>query len=157
MQGASKKNKKKTNEATQESVENSLVLAISGPTPMYFPPSQGCSTKLSSGKTEKTACGSSQADAPSTGFPLAISSETPPPAPSQPTGKRKREGKAKAKKTKAAVTSKKQSMVPVPPQSPAMCTRCKTPESPAISTRSKRKFWIEYSAIPTFCCFCHES
>ncbi|CAO2152752.1 unnamed protein product, partial [Urochloa humidicola] len=147
--GAAKKKKKK---AVEASTEDSLVLAISGPTPMYFPPSQGCSTK-SSEKTEKSRCGSSQPDALSVEYPLLNSSETAPPPPSQPTGKRKRDEKAaavkgKIKKTKgaatkktkgAATTKKKLSLLPVTPQSPAMCTRSKTPESPAMSTRSKRK------------------
>lgn len=117
------KKRKKKNEAAQESIENSIVPATSGPTPMYFPP--------------RSACGSSQPDA------LSIEYPSQPPPPCQPTGKRKRagkaEGKAKAKKTKGAATTKKQSLVPLSPQSPAMCTRSKAPESPAMSTRSKRK------------------
>ncbi|CAN6171805.1 unnamed protein product, partial [Urochloa humidicola] len=149
--GGSQEEKKK--KANEEENENSLVLAT-GPTPMYFPPSQGCSTKLSSEKTQKSACGSSQPDALSIQYPSQNSSEPAPPAPTQPIGKRKREGKAaevkpKAKKTKgaaitkktkgAATTKKKQPLVPMTPQSPAMCTRSKNPESPAMSTRSKRK------------------
>ncbi|CAN6352238.1 unnamed protein product [Urochloa humidicola] len=137
--GPPKKRKKKTDEDTQESIENNIVPGALRPTPMYFPPSQGRSTTLSS------ACGSNQPDVLSIDYPLPSSCQTQPSAPSQPICKRKREGKTKAKekakKTNGAVTTKKknQPLVPASPQSPAMCTRSKTPDSPAMSTRSKRK------------------
>lgn len=60
------------------------------------------------------------------------------------TEKKQAKGKANAKekkKNKAAGNKKKKEAVPVPPESPAMCTRSKTPQksSPASHTRSKRK------------------
>jgi hypothetical protein len=87
----------------------------------------------------RSRCGSSQPDPLSIQYPCEAS--TPTPATSKSTKKRKAQGKAQgnAKKQKAAMESKKQELVP--PQSPAMCTRSKTPtpNSPAMGTRSKRK------------------
>ena len=89
----------------------------------------------------RSACGSNQPEQLSIEYPLPSSCETPPPTPSQPEGKRKREGKAegkaKTKKTKGMQANKKKPLVAA--HSPAICTRSKTPESPAMSTRSKRK------------------
>jgi len=59
------------------------------------------------------------------------------------TEKKNAKGKVKAveKKKNKAAGKKKKKEVPVPPESPAMCTRSKTPQrsSPASHTRSKRK------------------
>ncbi|CAL5065665.1 unnamed protein product [Urochloa decumbens] len=149
MQGPPKKKKKKANE---ESTKNDHVLATSGPTPMHFPP--------------KSICGSSQPNALSIEYHLLISNETTPPALSQPIGKRNRKGKAvevkaKAKKTKGATTTKKtkgatttkkkqQPLLPVTPQSHAMCTRSKTLENPAMSTRSLKKIRLNVKLLPSY-------
>ena len=57
--------------------------------------------------------------------------------------KKNAKGKVKAveKKKNKAAGKKKKKEVPVPPESPSMCTRSKTPQrsSPAAHTRSKRK------------------
>ncbi|XP_066377883.1 uncharacterized protein [Miscanthus floridulus] len=101
LQRGSPRKKKKKNEAIQESPDMSIVPAgsTSGPTPMYFPPSQGCSNNLSSGKTSKSACGSSQPEVLSIQFP---SSDTtlPPPATSKPTKEEKGTSKTKCKEGK---------------------------------------------------------
>jgi len=51
--------------------------------------------------------------------------------------KARQKGKQKTKKTKGMQANKKKPLVAA--HSPAICTRSKTPESPAMSTRSKRK------------------
>lgn len=93
---------------------------------------------------DRSGKGSNQPEPLSLEFSLFSSGETtPPPTTSMATGNKKAEGKVKAvekKKNKAAVKKKKKE-VPVPPESPAMCTRSKTPQrsSSASHTRSKRK------------------
>ncbi|KAJ1265814.1 hypothetical protein BS78_08G102800 [Paspalum vaginatum] len=81
--------------------------------------------------------GSNQPEALSIQHPSCDTS-TPLPATSNPTHKRKAStGKANGGKKKAIAKSRKQELVL--PHSPAMCTRSKTGDSPAKSTRSKRK------------------
>ena len=66
---------------------------------------------------------------------MSLGETTPPPSTSTPTEQKKDKTKVKAQ------VNKKKKMVAVPPDSPAMATRSKTPlnQSPVAHTRSKRK------------------
>ncbi|PVH32181.1 hypothetical protein PAHAL_9G340700 [Panicum hallii] len=133
--GPPKKKKKQSTKHVQESIESSIIVAgstSSGPTPMCFPPSQA-SSKLSSGRSVRSGCDSSQPEPLSIEYPLPCQTTTDTSKQDNQNAQRK----GKATKTKA---KKQQNLVP--PHSPAMCTRSKAPNSPAspaMSTRSKRK------------------
>ncbi|KAJ1253659.1 hypothetical protein BS78_K213500 [Paspalum vaginatum] len=108
----------------------------SKPTPMYFPPRYMLHAAVLKCMC-RSGSGSNQPEALSIQHP-ACDTSTRPLATSNPTHKRKASAaKANARKNKVTAKSKKQDLVL--PHSPAMCTRSKTGDSPAKSTRSKRK------------------
>ncbi|KAJ1258826.1 hypothetical protein BS78_10G104700 [Paspalum vaginatum] len=102
---------------------------------MYFPPRYTLHATVLKCMC-RSGSGSNQPESLSIQHP-ACGTSTPPPATSNPTHKRKASGKANARKNKVTAKSKKQDLVL--PHSPTMCTRSKTGDSPAKSTRSKRK------------------
>jgi hypothetical protein len=92
--------------------------------------------KLQNSLTCKSESGSNQPDMLTIEFPvMSLGESTPPPSTCTPTEQKK--GKRKEKPQ----AEKKKKMIPVPPDSPAMATRSKTPlnQSPAAHTRSKWK------------------